>query len=323
MSGTRHLGGSGYATSPARFAQRRPTLVYSNSLFSRINLRFLVGRLAGVLPRAPFLLAPRGELSPGALRLKAFKKSTFLHAAARAGVFRRVAWHASTELERTEIVQALTRHGAAPPDVHVAKDLFRITGSTARAGKDPRRVRFVFLSRISRKKNLAFAIERVATLAEPATLSVFGPVEDASYWEECRRLALRRHVSLTHGGEIVPDQVHAVFSQHDFFLFPTFGENFGHVIVESLAAGCPVILSDQTPWRDLQSFPAGWVLPLAAVDEWDDVLRTCAAMSAEEHERYSAGARRAARELGRLEEAKQATRELLHGIARGRVASDG
>jgi glycosyltransferase involved in cell wall biosynthesis len=43
--------------------------------------------------------------------------------------------------------------------------------------------------------------------------------------------------------------VPGVFRQYDLFVFPTRGENFGHVIIESLSVGTPVLLSDRTPWR--------------------------------------------------------------------------
>ena len=53
-----------------------------------------------------------------------------------------------------------------------------------------------------------------------------------------------------------------VFSSYDVFLFPTFGENYGHVIAEALMAGCVVITSDQTPWGELNLFDSGWDIPL-------------------------------------------------------------
>jgi glycosyltransferase involved in cell wall biosynthesis len=53
-----------------------------------------------------------------------------------------------------------------------------------------------------------------------------------------------------------------VFREHDLFLFPTRGENFGHVIIESLSAGTPVLLANTTPWQNLEQFGVGWDLPL-------------------------------------------------------------
>jgi glycosyltransferase involved in cell wall biosynthesis len=44
--------------------------------------------------------------------------------------------------------------------------------------------------------------------------------------------------------------VGGIFAQHDLFVLPTRGENFGHVIIESLNVGTPVLLSDRTPWQN-------------------------------------------------------------------------
>ena len=73
--------------------------------------------------------------------------------------------------------------------------------------------------------------------------------------------------------EISPEQVHETFGKYDLFVFPTRGENFGHVIPEALAAGTPILLSDRTPWLEDQSFGLQ-VLPLKeklwikAIEEW-------------------------------------------------------
>ena len=56
---------------------------------------------------------------------------------------------------------------------------------------------------------------------------------------------------------------------------PTFGENFCHVIREALSAGCPVLISDQTPWRNLQECGAGWDLPLEAPDQFRQIVQLC------------------------------------------------
>lgn len=52
------------------------------------------------------------------------------------------------------------------------------------------------------------------------------------------------------------------------FLFPTKGENYGHVIYEALAAGCIPIISDQTSWNDLDEEGCGRVIPLSMQHEF-------------------------------------------------------
>jgi glycosyltransferase involved in cell wall biosynthesis len=56
---------------------------------------------------------------------------------------------------------------------------------------------------------------------------------------------------------------------------PTLGENFGHVFLEALAAGCPLIISDRTPWLRLDQKGIGWDLPLDKSDEWIEKLNLC------------------------------------------------
>ncbi len=72
-------------------------------------------------------------------------------------------------------------------------------------------------------------------------------------------------------GDVQPNWVAEVFGQHDLCVFPTRGGNFGHVILESLSAGTPVIFSDRLSWR---VDGAGGVteLPLTAVGDWADTV---------------------------------------------------
>lgn len=60
--------------------------------------------------------------------------------------------------------------------------------------------------------------------------------------------ALPAHIEATYCGPRTPSEVPALMREHDLFFFPTLGENYGHVIIESLSAGTPVLISDQTPW---------------------------------------------------------------------------
>ena len=67
----------------------------------------------------------------------------------------------------------------------------------------------------------------------------------------------------------------------DLFLFPTVGENYGHVIQEALSAGCVALISDQTPWQDLEQSGVGAAIPLDQPQRFVDWLRRYAAMDAE------------------------------------------
>jgi glycosyltransferase involved in cell wall biosynthesis len=126
-------------------------------------------------------------------------------------------------------------------------------------------------------KNLSGALKLLAGVNGDVSFDLYGPVEDAEYWRECQRIidSLPTNVRVRNNGEIEHKEIGRVFAEHDLLLLPTLGENFGHVIGEALASGCPVLISDQTPWRNLESEGVGWDIPLADKERFLSVLQQC------------------------------------------------
>lgn len=60
-------------------------------------------RRLGLLPLVPVILAPRGEFSPGALGLKAWKKRPYIELTRMIGLHRGITWQASSEREAGDI----------------------------------------------------------------------------------------------------------------------------------------------------------------------------------------------------------------------------
>ena len=135
----------------------------------------------------------------------------------------------------------------------------------------------------------------------------------SGYWSECDAIlaTLPSTVTATYRGEVEPRDVRRVFAQYHLFLFPTLSENFGHVILEALAAGCPVLLSDTTPWRGLSERRAGWDLPLTAPERFVSVLQQVVSMDDTEHRQWSEGASALAHVVANDENAVSASRLLL------------
>ena len=57
------------------------------------------------------------------------------------------------------------------------------------------------------------------------------------------------NIKLSINDEVIQNQVINIFKKHDLFVLPTRGENFGYVIIESLSAGLPALISDKTSWK--------------------------------------------------------------------------
>lgn len=255
----------------------RPTVLYLNSFWSPLfTVLPVVATLLRLVRPRRVLLAPRGEFSPGALALKASKKRAVLPVWS---VLLRAAHpvlQASSDAEADLIRRALPWVGASVVlQTSVGPEpATRVVPSA----DDPR---FVFIGRIARMKNVKLVLEALTTTRTPLLLDVYGPVEDASYWDECTEVmaTLPPTVAVRHRGELPPAEVPATFAAYDGFLFPTRGENFGHAIAESLAAGCPVMCSSATPWNDVLRDGGGEVLETFDPSAWAARVETWAARS--------------------------------------------
>ncbi|MET0860543.1 MAG: glycosyltransferase family 4 protein [Microbacterium sp.] len=111
-------------------------------------------------------------------------------------------------------------------------------------------MRLVFLGRLVEHKGLHVAIAALALVQTAVILDVYGTPEQAVYLERCRKAAreLGSNVTVNFMGEVAPDLVRTVLAEYEAMVSPTRGENFGHVIAESLSTSCVVITSTTTPW---------------------------------------------------------------------------
>jgi glycosyltransferase involved in cell wall biosynthesis len=285
-----------------RIAEVQPDVLHLNSFFSRRTIKIVILRKLGLLGATPVVLSPRGEFTPGAFGIKKTKKRLFLRLAALSGLYKDIFWQVSTPREKQDTEKIFSRYGigegarigVASP-VHVAgllETTSRAGGERTAVEKRPGEVSFVFVSRVSPKKNLETAVQLVSSLKGNVRFDIYGPVDDPAYWEECKAdIAMApENVTIRYLGPLPRGEASKKFLQYHFFLFPTLGENFGHAIIEAWAAACPVIISNQTPWLGLESKRAGWDLPLNDREGWRSVLQHCVNMGGEAYREMSQGA---------------------------------
>lgn len=301
-------------------------VLYLNSFFSpRFTIAPLMLRRLGLVPRRPVIVAPRGEFSPAALSLKAWKKGAYGRVARTIGLYSDVIWQASSDREELDI----RREYGERAMVRIAPNL---TPPAASAVGDPSpkprgRLRIIFLSRIVPMKNLLGALTVLDRIRGDVTLDVYGPREDERYWAECeaaiRKLPPNVHVCVH--GAVEHEHVDGLLRRYDLLLLPTLGENYGHVIVEAFRAGCPVLISDRTPWRGLADRGVGWDLPLEEPDRFREALQTCVDMDPEAYAAFRERVRRFGARISTDEEAVALNRSLfayaLHSRGSGSIAA--
>ena len=293
-------------------ADTKHDVLYLNSFFSvPFAIVPLLLQRFGLIPRRPVILGPRGELGHGALALKSGRKRLYITAARILGLTESVVWQASGIHEAQDIQRSFGK-GA---NVVIAPDLAAVKTTNSRriVEKKPNHLRVLFLSRISRMKNLDGALTLLQGVPGEIHFSIFGPIEDAAYWRQCEALmaVLPPNITVEYGGAVKPESVGEVMAQHDLLLLPTRGEAFGHVIVEAMAAGCPVLISDRTRWRGLDAAGVGWDLSLDDPDSFRDVLRRCVAMDSADWRDLSEGAKKYASRSLNDPEARERNRALF------------
>jgi glycosyltransferase involved in cell wall biosynthesis len=299
--------------------ETEPQIMYLNSLFDYCFAvqPLLIART--IFWRVPIILAPRGELSAGALALKRRKKRAFIDAFRLLKLHESVTWHASTSQEKEDIERVF----GPKTRIHVASDLRTDLFSdeveqrlSRQAPDDTQGGSLIFLSRIVPKKNVAAVIRAMALVKGTARLSIAGPIEDSKYWSRCLKLindmpdsGLIRYVGTIPAGEVV-----TFLSRFDLFVFPTLGENFGHVVLESLAAGTPVIVGNDTPWHRIEAYGAGWVCDPTNPRAIAELIERFLSVDEETRERMRIAAHSLAIEVVKDSSSLNANRSMFHAV---------
>lgn len=254
----------------------RPEVIHLNSVFSRVwTLKILLLRRLGLIDRGiAFYLAPHGEFAPSALRIKRARKSVFLTIARLCGLFNGLRWIATSAKEVNEI-QEIARPSTAvlkipPPFPSVVPH----SSTVKRRGC----ARFVFLARISAMKNIGLVFELLPLLKGEFEFHVYGPI-DPAYREQWNSLLAKAAAQglkdkVHYHGPVDSSQTRETLAQYDFFVQPSFSENFGFSILEALAAGTPAVISDQTPWNEINERKIGAALALADRERWRETLQS-------------------------------------------------
>ena len=289
-----------------------PDAIYLNSAFAPMSRRVLGLRRLGVI-RNPIVIAPRNELSPGALSLKWVKKRLFLLLAKRSRLYEGLLWQCSNEEEASQVRTVFPRAAvviacdvAAPlPELGVVVEP-KAVGSA----------RLVYLSRISPKKNLLTALRALRGISGTVTFDIYGPIQDEEYWRRCVDVisSMPSNIAITYKGAIPPERVREQLRTYQFFILPTLGENFGHAIQEALSVGLPVLVGPETPWSVVAAAQAGWIVE-SDVAAWRAAIAEAVATNAESFRVMSVNARHVAEKHASETEAIRANEEMLNRVA--------
>ena len=148
-----------------------------------------------------------------------------------------------------------------------------------------RKVRFSFIGRISKEKNLEFLNRVLKKFSEKYDDVELMYVGFGWYLEEIQKFHKENpcvHFAGEQGGETLA----GLYADSDFFLFPSTTDTFGNVVVEAMSTGTPAIVSDYGGPHDIvMDEQAGFILP---IDEtaWLNALEKCRTLFLEDSYAY-------------------------------------
>jgi glycosyltransferase involved in cell wall biosynthesis len=200
--------------------------------------------------KKPYIVRPCGMLEPWSLRQSRLKKQLYLRLRLRNHLNRASALHFTTASER-DFVVPLHFHAPVivePNGIDLTEFENLPTYGTFRSQypqlEDCNIV--LFLSRLHPKKGLDLLIPAFAQGCQNTMLVIAGP-DSGGYRAELERLIVQHNVQdrVIFTGMLEGPQRVAAFADADLFVLPSYQENFGNVVIEALAAGTPVVISDQ------------------------------------------------------------------------------
>jgi glycosyltransferase involved in cell wall biosynthesis len=167
---------------------------------------------------------------------------------------------ATSALEREEFIQ-----GRLPADkIELRRNGIDIPASFPPPGAFRKKFRIpanlkliLFLGRLVPKKSPDMLLDAFARWqangGPPAMLILAGPHESGGYFGHLLRFAFRLGLQdrVRFTGPLFEDDKWAAYRDADLFVLPSQNENFGNAAAESVAAGTPVIVTDQcgiAPW---------------------------------------------------------------------------
>lgn len=260
-----------------------PNVIFVNGIYSpKFSLYPVIASRNS--PQIKTIVSPRGMLAPSAIKIKSLKKRIYLFITKILGVYNAVEWHATNKIEAEQIISI---YNIARSKIVIAPNLSRkLKVNFEKILKDKNTLLLCSFARIAPEKNTLFAIKSLENINKEFSIEfhIFGDIYDKEYWELCKKeiLLLPKNIKIEHKGTVHPDSILDNMRKYHSMFLPSKGENFGHVILESFMAARPVIISDKTPWRNLQAKGVGWDISLDNIDDFQNVIMRLAEMEQEE-----------------------------------------
>nr|WP_121270593.1 glycosyltransferase [Pedobacter schmidteae] len=219
------------------------------------NLVSILSCAIAHLRKVPVILSPRGTLSPYSFVTNHTGIKLLFHRFIGKFLLNRCHLHSTSEREQAALKKLLK-----PKSIFNIHNLVSLPSQIPAPASENGLLRLLFLSRIEQKKGIELLFAALADLTIPYQLTIAGS-GNAAYIAKLKTLSHQYHIEQhIRWLGFKSDDKFELIAQHHILVLPSYDENFGNVVIESLCVGTAVLISNEV---GLASFVAennmGWI----------------------------------------------------------------
>ncbi len=219
------------------------------------NLVSVLSALIAFVKRVPVIISPRGTLSAYSFDYKNSGLKKLLHSILGKPLLNSSYIHATSPAEQHSLAK-ITK----PKAFFDIPNFVSLAPSVKQKADDGTVLKLLFFSRIDEKKGLDILLHALPHITKPYHLTIAGN-GDESYIDVLKKIT---HYNGTEKKVnwigFQHEKKFNVLADHDLMVLPSHNENFGNVVIESLSAGTPVLISNEVGLADyVLNKQLGWI----------------------------------------------------------------
>jgi glycosyltransferase involved in cell wall biosynthesis len=220
------------------------------------NLVSVLSCFIALLRKVPVLVSPRGTLSPYSFGNRNIGAKWLIHQLLGKYLLNNSHIHTTTQRESDAVMRLIHPRG-----INLLPNFIQLpTIKAITVGPSSTYLKMIFFSRIEEKKGLNILLNALTLVSVPYHLTIAGS-GNADYIDSLKMIAANNHIEDKISWIGFHDENKTeLLQQFDLFVLPSYDENFGNAVIESLGAGTPVLISDQVGLADyVTKNELGWI----------------------------------------------------------------
>lgn len=214
-----------------------------------------------LMRNVPVLLSPRGTLSPYSFANRNIGVKWLIHTLLGKHLLRRCHIHTTSARETTAIAKLIH-----PKSITAIPNFVKLPSGVTPALNEPHAgLKLLFFSRIEGKKGVDLLLNSLAKVSVPYHLTIAGSGDDA-YIANLKKLVITNNIyeKVSWAG-FHNENKFELIRAHDLFILPSYDENFGNAVIESLSVGTAVLISEEVGLGDyVEKNRLGWICKTTA-----------------------------------------------------------